>query len=169
MNTDPANWRVSGRDILAPHADGGDVLICRCATASVARVIVQLQEGNGNEIAALQSLLSDYRAYNNRLQRATERNRFLTAVRRAAEPTMRDRVQVTIRLRLPVSAELATALRLTDHSKGPWTSEVDGYQLRTYPIKTCYPEDLPGFARDLFAAVKLAKRMGKRIEIVRYK
>jgi hypothetical protein len=80
--TDPANWHVSGRDVMAPHADGGDVLICRCATASVARIIVRLRhdaeaqatagmalaKSADNEIAALQSLLSDYRAYNSRLQ-----------------------------------------------------------------------------------------------------
>ena len=103
-----------------------------------------------------------------RLKRATIRNRFLSTVKRACIASIRDRVQVTIRVRLPVSDELATALRLTDHSKGPWTYEIDGYQYRTYPIKTCYPEDIPGFARDLFAAVKLAKKLGKRIHVMRW-
>ncbi len=104
-----------------------------------------------------------------RIQRATIRNRFLSVVKRACIASIRDRVQLTIRVRLPVSDELATALLLTDHSKGPWTNEIDGgYQYRTYPIKTCYPEDVPGFARDLFAAVKLAKKLGKRIHVMRW-
>jgi hypothetical protein len=103
-----------------------------------------------------------------RLQRATERARFLTAVKRAAVTTMRDRVAVQIRARLPVSPDLHRALELYSHSKGPHINEVDGYQVRTYPIKTNYPEDLPGFAMELLAAVKLAKRHGKRIELVRH-
>ena len=103
-----------------------------------------------------------------RLQRATIQGRFLATVKRACIPSMRDRVQLTIRVRLPVCDQLATALLLTDHSKGPWTNEEGGYQYRTYPLKTCYPEDIPGFARDLFAAVKLAKKLGKHIHVMRW-
>jgi hypothetical protein len=39
----------------------------------------------------------------------------------------------------------------------------------SYPVKTCYPEHLPGFAREIVAAMRVARREGKRLIIVRHK
>lgn len=104
-----------------------------------------------------------------RLQRALYPSRLLALIRRAAVPTMRDMVQVDIRVTLPISRELARRLRKGDYSKGPW-QKLDGWYLTlSYPVKTCYPEHLPGFAREMLYAMRLAKREGKRLIIVRYK
>ena len=103
-----------------------------------------------------------------RLQRATLYNRTLTAIKRAAVPTMRDMVEVDIRVTLPVSRELSRLLHKDGYSKGPW-QRMDGWTATfSYPIKTCYPEHLPGFAREVLRAMKQAKREGKRLVIVRY-
>ena len=105
-----------------------------------------------------------------RLQRATLCNRTLSAIKRAAVPTMADMVEVQIRVRLPVSHELFRALQCYEFTKGAspkWSSDWTCVTL-SYPIKTCYPEHLPGFAREVLRAMKQAKREGKRLIIVRY-
>lgn len=105
-----------------------------------------------------------------RLQRATLYNRTLTAIKRAAVPTMADRVQVDIRVTLPVSRELFRALQCYEFTKGAspeWSNDWTRVTL-SYPVKTCYPEHLPGFAREVLRAMKQAKREGKRLVIVRY-
>ena len=93
----------------------------------------------------------------------------MAAIKRAAVPTMRDMVQVDIRVTLPISRELSRRLHKDDYSKGPWKF-LDGWTLTlSYPVKTCYPHHLSGFAREMLYAAKQAKREGKRLEVVRHK
>lgn len=104
-----------------------------------------------------------------RLQRTLLYNRTLSAIRRAAVPTMRDMVEVDIRVTMPISREMSRLLHKDGYSKGPWT-RMDGWTATfSYPVKTCYPHHLPGFAREVLSAMKQAKREGKRLVIVRYK
>lgn len=104
-----------------------------------------------------------------RLQRATLYNRTLSTIKRAAVPTMVDMVEVTLRVKAPISPDLRRLLESARFTYGAWGALDDGYLTFTHPVKTCYPADFPGFAREVVAAMQLAQREGRRIEVVRYK
>lgn len=104
-----------------------------------------------------------------RLARALLPARTLALLRRAAIPTMVDMVEVTLRVNAPISPDLRRLLESARFTYGAWGSLADGYLTFRHPVKTCYPADFPGFAREVVAAMGLARREGRRVEVVRYK
>lgn len=104
-----------------------------------------------------------------RLQRATLPARILATIKRAAVTTVQDRVQVTIRVRLPVSRELLRRLRKAEFSKGAWEDWGHDMLTLSYVVKTNYTQDLPGFAREVLYSLRQARREGVRMQIVRFK
>ena len=104
-----------------------------------------------------------------RLARALLPARTLALLRRAAVPTMVDMVEVTLRVKAPISANLRRLLESARFTKGAWTWREGGYLMFTHAVKTCYPADFPGFAREVVAAMRLARREGRRVEVVRYR
>lgn len=104
-----------------------------------------------------------------RLARTLLPARTLALLRRAAVPTMVDTVEVTLRVKAPISPDLRRLLESVRFTKGAWTWREGGYLTFTHPVKTCYPADFPGFAREVVAAMGMAQREGRRIEVVRYR
>jgi len=104
-----------------------------------------------------------------RLARALLPARTLVLLRRSAVPTMADRVEVDLRVKAPISPGLRRLLESARFTYGAWGSLADGRLTFRHPVKTCYPADFPGFAREVVMAMRLAQREGRRIEVVRHK
>ena len=104
-----------------------------------------------------------------RLARALLPARTLALLRRNAVPTMVDTVEVSLRVKAPISPDLRRLLESAQFTKGAWAWREGGHLFFTHAVKTCYPADFPGFAREVVAAMRLAQREGRRIEVVRYR
>ena len=104
-----------------------------------------------------------------RLQRATFPARVLSILRRNAVPTMCDVVEVDLRVKAPISPDLRRLLESARYSKGASGTNADGHLTFRHPVKTCYSDDFPGFARSIVVAMRQARCEGRSIEIVRYK
>ena len=104
-----------------------------------------------------------------RLARALLPARTLAILRRNAVPTMVDTVEATLRVKAPISPDLRRLLESARFTKGAWTWREGGHLFFTHAVKTCYPADFPGFAREVVAAMGMAQREGRRVEVVRYR
>ena len=104
-----------------------------------------------------------------RLARALLPARTVALLRRNAVPTMADMVEVSLRVKAPISPDLRRVLESARFTKGAWVSEGGNLLIFTHAVKTCYPADFPGFAREVIAAMRLARREGRRVEVVRYR
>ena len=104
-----------------------------------------------------------------RLRRALLPARTLALLRRAAVQGSADLAYVALRVNVPISPDLRRLLESARFTKGAWVWREGGHLFFTHAVKTCYPADFPGFAREVVAAMRLARREGRRIEVVRYK
>ena len=104
-----------------------------------------------------------------RLARALLPARTLALLRRNAVPVASDLVCVSLYVNGPISHDLRWLLESARFTKGAWVSEGGDLLIFTHAVKTCYPADFPGFAREVVAAMRLARREGRRIEVVRYR
>ena len=104
-----------------------------------------------------------------RLARALLPARTLALLRRNAVPVASDLVCVSLYVNGPISPDLRRLLESGRYTKGAWVSEGGDLLIFTHAVKTCYPADFPGFAREVVAAMGMAQREGRRIEVVRYR
>ena len=104
-----------------------------------------------------------------RLARALLPARTLALLRRSAVPVASDLVCVSLYVNGPISADLRWLLESARFTKGAWVWCEGGHLFFTHAVKTCYPADFAGFAREVVAAMGMARREGRRIEVVRYR